>query len=287
MNYREEWLAITARISSLAAAASKNLNSASWRYFRDQCLGILTIIEEFKNTFGLVLPPASIAAIDRILVHRVGLSERDQILEMMIQRTLQALAELQAFESELTYLLTDRQQKIRSITERAFQHLRRLIVADSEMQRKWNSAFEQKEVACERLGGAHLLWHGIFAFKAQGPSAQTDLILGEPVSEGVAGYAEGLVLTEWKVAVNEKEAITKLSQARSQAEQYAGGLLAGIELRSHRYLVIVTDKGIELPPDITMGTITYRHVNIPVRPAVASIAARNASKIRRVDDLRP
>jgi hypothetical protein len=279
VNHLEEWVAIKARIKGLTKAGLRTdlQRDGSWRYFRDQCLDILSILEGFRSTHSEILPPASILSINRILGRKAGLSQGGQMLESYVQLTRQTLAELGAFESELTYLLSDRQQRIRSITERAFQHLRRLIVADKEVQGKWLGAFEQHEVACEKLGAAHLLWHGIFAFKAHGAGAQTDLILGEPVSDRVAGYAEGIVLTEWKVAGDEGEAIEKLAQARSQAEMYAGGLLAGIELRSHRYLVVVTRKDTELPPDMVVGGVTYRHVNIPVEPAVVSVAARTAS----------
>jgi hypothetical protein len=192
----------------------------------------------------------------------------------MVQRLQQVLVELRAFESEMTYLLTDTQQRIRSIAERAFQHLRRLIVVDSDVQRKWKAAFERGEVGCERLGATHLLWHGIFAFKVDAAGARTDLVYGEGISEDAPGYVQAIVLTEWKVARDEKVAPTKLVEARSQVDAYAAGPLAAIELRNIRYLVLVTERDVKLPPDETRGSVTYRHINIPVKPDIPSVAAR-------------
>jgi hypothetical protein len=86
-----------------------------------------------------------------------------------------------------------------------------------------------------------------------------------------------MVLTEWKVAKDAKSAITAVRVARKQADLYSQGL-AGLELRSHRYIIVVTPK--ELPFG-TLGSDDRtasgdRHVNIVIEPEVPSKVARRA-----------
>jgi hypothetical protein len=76
-----------------------------------------------------------------------------------------------------------------------------------------------------------------------------------------------------------KRAITAVRVARKQADLYSQGL-AGLELRSHRYIIVVTPK--ELPfgtlgsDDRTASGVIYRHVNIVIEPEVPSKVARRA-----------
>ena len=69
----------------------------------------------------------------------------------------QALVMLAAVETEVSYLLVDHQLAIRSRTERAFEHLQRLIVVDDNVREKWQRAFQAGEPECEKLGAVHLL----------------------------------------------------------------------------------------------------------------------------------
>ena len=87
-----------------------------------------------------------------------------------------------------------------SLTERAFEHLNRSIVVDSGLRQRWQAAHDRNEPACEALGGVHLLSHGIWAFKAKGPKAETDLVYQEPPTDigRIKRSSDGLVLTEWK-----------------------------------------------------------------------------------------
>ena len=56
----------------------------------------------------------------------------------------------------------------------------------------------------QEFGGAHLLLHGIWAFKVHTPEERTDLVLQEPIRDydEVERAAEALVLTEWKIVRN-------------------------------------------------------------------------------------
>jgi hypothetical protein len=282
MDYLSQCEAIATRIRGLGEAAElqaryravSSAEDGSSRYLRDQCQSVLEDLEGFQKSFGGALPVSGAQAISRVLNLKGGLSEPGQTIDTIVQRLRQVLVELRAFESEMTYLLTDTQQRFRSIAERAFQHLRRLIVVDSDVKRKWGDAFERGEVACERLGATHLLWHGIFAFKVDAAGARTDLVYGEDIPKDAAGYVQAIVLTEWKIAKDEKVARAKLEEARSQVKSYAEAPLAAIELRNIRYLVVVTASDVNLPPDETRGSVIYRHINIPVKPDLPSVAAR-------------
>ncbi len=155
-------------------------------------------------------------------------------------------------------------------------HLQRLIVTDGKYRKEWQAAFAHHETHCEKLGAVHLLWHGIWAFKADASGGKTDLVYQEPMESGTAPVALGIVLTEWKRANGNPEAA--YADAKDQAELYTGGVLAGVELATHRYLVLVTEKQIKTPPDVVQGAITYRHINIAVDPESPSVAAKRLAK---------
>jgi hypothetical protein len=175
---------------------------------------------------------------------------------------------LGAFQTEMSFLLSDVQQAIRSRAERAFLHLRRSIVVDEQFRAKWQTAFKNGEVACEKLGAVHLLLHGIFAFKVNAAGARTDLVFQEPAGSLIdeQGYVDGFVLTEWKKAISKEEAPQKFAEARSQAQCYAHGVLAGSELTAWRYVVVVSLQDVDVPQDVTDGEVVYRHINIALDP---------------------
>jgi hypothetical protein len=173
--------------------------------------------------------------------------------------------------AEVSELLSDTQRVIQRLSERGFAHLRRSIEANEAVRSQWQTAFQAGETACEKLGATHLLLHGIFAFKVNAAGARTDLVFAEPVNPSeVQATAEGLVLTEWK-KVDDAIQVERISdQARKQADRYAGAALAGVELRSYRYIVLVSKHEIRAPEDVQVNGSTYRHISIPVEPATPS-----------------
>jgi hypothetical protein len=179
---------------------------------------------------------------------------------------------LGAFETEMSFLLADVQEIIRSRGARAFEHLQRSIVADVEIGRKWRAAFAAGEPACEALGAMQLLAHGIWAFKVNAAGERTDLVYQETALDTarVQAAAEGLVLTEWKKCSYSRDAAALYEGARMQAERYAQGSLAEIELAGYRYLVLVSRKRISERVDQQVGSVLYRHVNIAVDPDTPS-----------------
>jgi hypothetical protein len=179
---------------------------------------------------------------------------------------------LAALRSAVDYHLRDFTFLARRITERAFIHLQRTIVADPATRGRWREAFEAGETACEKLGAVHLLLHGVWAFKAYSPGERTDLILGEPISDlaQVEAAAEALVLTEWKRIKPSDDAESVAQAARQQASRYAAGSLSGIELATYRYVVLVSRPRVQTPSDVEESGTVYRHINIAVDPSPPS-----------------
>lgn len=184
---------------------------------------------------------------------------------------------LRKFKSEFDYLTSDLEGVAVRQTARAFSHLQRSIVADESAKDKWVTAFQKNEEACEKLGSIHLLLHGIWSFKVNSVGERTDLVLGEPLRDDnlseVFQAAEGLVLTEWKRSSN-VDGKNKFEEALNQARLYAKGSLASIELKRYRYLVVVSEQRVDVPDDIEIDGIIYKHINIAVDPLSPSQAAK-------------
>jgi hypothetical protein len=187
-----------------------------------------------------------------------------------------ALTSLAAFQSEFNYIISDTQFIARRITERAFIHLQRCIVVDEDVRYKWTHAFNAHETKCEQLGALHLLYHGIWAFKADATGGKTDLILNEPLPSVtvIESSADALVLTEWKRVRLRDELQDKIQEAQRQAEIYNSDVLGGVEIRNYRYLVMVSEKRMEMPDDSIKGGAKYRHINIAVNPGNPSEEAK-------------
>jgi hypothetical protein len=158
---------------------------------RVQCDRVLEALHAFRGSFHQVLPTSAVNAIDEF----VGKAAPQE-------RVWAALVLLAAFETEVSFLLSDVQESIHARSERAFSHLQRSIVVDGGLRAKWRKAFKVGEVACEKLGSVHLLLHGIWAFKINTAGARTDLVFQEATGDFTEGqrYADGFVLTEWKKA---------------------------------------------------------------------------------------
>lgn len=282
MHYIDQWKALSARIRGLAEAVeydhrffSKD-NTGNWRFLRPQASEIVDALEGLKATLEHAGPVTAVSALEHVL----GLSPIKAIRtesetgDVGVQNVRSCLVALRAFETEMTFLLSDTQQSMRTRSERAFRHLIWQITVDDEVRQKWQTAFKQGETQCEKLGAVHLLWHGIFAFKIDAKGGRSDLVFSEPLDDQETSYADALVLTEWKKASSASDARAKFVEAKKQADNYARGPLAGNELRGYRYAVVVTQKQVETPPDEPRDSVSYRHINIAVDPDKPSHAAR-------------
>lgn len=282
MNWRDEWNAIAARTDGLLAAGNfliqtLQVNSGDEyglsNYIAEQARDILKTISVFSAHQGSSIPPSaakSLVAFIETHGPRINSGGVSRLATLQI-----CLTSLAWFRAEIDYHLADFAAITRRRSERAFLHLQQSIIADRSFQEKWISAYGVGEVACERLGGIHLLLHGIWGFKITATGARTDLFFGEPVDdiESRARAIDAYVLTEWKLVRTPTDHQQKAEIARGQAELYASGALGGLELADYRYIVLVSQDRLPPLPDYNAGTVAYRHVNIAVEPAVPSRAA--------------
>jgi hypothetical protein len=284
MSYAETWFSISSRIKGLKNSGELYAlfqsyhaedNYGAGNFLREQCVLACNSIRQFRKDFDTVLPIEAKASIDHFLSLTLATAANDASTGARGARG--ALVGLAALEAEITFLLSGREELIRIRSERALLHLQRSIAVDDAIATVWQNALTIGEVACEKLGSVHLLSHGIYAFKVNAAGARTDLVFGEaPEYSEVTRAVEGLVLTEWKVAKDGVEAAKKFVDARNQSNLYKDGALAGIELRGYRYLIVVSLSEIpkaNIPADLTISGVTYRHVNIVVQPVVPSKAA--------------
>jgi hypothetical protein len=286
MSFGDEWRAIAARISGLRVAGELSarfqaINSSDDSYgsgaeLGAQCKEIVSKLREFEERYRALMPKSAAEALARFLQLRVV---KGLVAETDGNRAVRSgLPALVGFESELTFHLSGQQERIKAHAERAFQHLQQIIVADEDARSKWQAAFGKSEPAVERLGGTHLLWHGVYAFKVVAEKAETDLVFNEPVDlDAAARASEGLVLTEWKVG-DEQNAGAKYDEAQAQCNLYSEGALGGLELRGYRYLVLVTKARLKAKfaaKEVVDG-VTYRRINIAVNPDSPSVDARRS-----------
>lgn len=277
MTYAAQWKALSSRIRGLTQAGELHARYLAVRLsdshgrsrrLQEHSASVLSALEAFKDRFRQILPPAALASVNRF-TDKAGPLIRDTsgTSDSHQERVWAAMVMLAAFETEMSFVLSDTQEVIRTRSERAFVHLQRSIVADPEFRGKWATAFKDGEVACEKLGAVHLLLHGIWAFKVDA-GARTDLVFQEPVKDlsDTERYSDGIVLTEWKVARTKNDAPKQFKSARSQAERYVQGVLAGNELTSYRYIVVVTQQQVDVPADLAKDDVVYQHINIAVDP---------------------
>jgi hypothetical protein len=283
MTYVDEWRALSARIQSLIKASEihaqhMQVNSGD-PYGRSRRLiehanSTLDAVDRFSDRHQRLLPIPVLGSLKKLLEQALPLV-KDTSGSGRDDKATTAILLLGLFESEISLLLNDGRALIQSRCERAFEHLRRVLIVDPAQRRLWHAAHELNEPACEKLGATHLLHHGIWAFKVDAIGARTDLMYSEPVNlEHAARSDARLVLTEWKRAANaspsEQEVLQQFTAAREQAQRYAEGALAGLELKDCRYLVLVSRDDVTPPPDVTVDGVLYRHVNIPIEPSAPS-----------------
>lgn len=284
MTYSDQWRLLASRIRGLAEAGRLHAQYLAVRssdtygmakHLREHSERVLSALCDFRDQFTGVLPPLASLALDNFIARAAGLIRDTSGHSQLVQeRVSVALILLAAFETEMSFLLSDVQEFIRARSERAFVHLQRSIVVDPDLRKRWQDAFEEGEVACEKLGALHLLLHGIWAFKVDASGARTDLVFQEPANDvdAVQRYADGLVLTEWKKAGEKDNSTSRFENARLQAKRYAPGALSGSELVGYRYAIVVSDHEVDTPNDLLDAGVLYRHVNVAVDPRPPSRA---------------
>src|SRR4029450_2510736 len=159
MTYLDQWQALSSRIRGLMQAGQLHAQYLAVRSsdtygrakrLREQSESVVTALCAFRDSFHELLPLPAVKAIDDF-VTRTGsfVNDTTGTAELIQERVWAALVLLSAFETEMSFLLSDVQESIHARSERAFSHLQRSIVVDPDVRAKWQKAFDDGEVACE------------------------------------------------------------------------------------------------------------------------------------------
>jgi hypothetical protein len=144
----------------------------------------------------------------------------------------------------------------------ALLHLQRTLIVDSDLRLKWLKAFREGDEAIGKLGAIHLLAHGLWAFRATKESEKRDLILNTPIlADEVQAVGACLVLTEWRKITSENVA-EKAKQALSEARKYGESHVPGSELKMEKYLIMVSEKPVNVPAPIQDDDTRYIYMNL-------------------------
>lgn len=245
MDWREKWYALRARTEGLIEAGNQltrilgeknsDYSGTIKKHVVPEIRSIAQELTAFESTHGNALPEQAREVL--ALFNKSDWADTSNDSHWPILGKIPAVA---IFRAKFDFLIQDVESARKARSERALEHLQRLLAVDDDVRRKWNEAFTKGETECEKLGSVHLLAHGIWAFKAKGKGAETDLVFGEQSGEDALRTDSALVLTEWKCANNETEAVTLASKAIAQTREYETGILGGLELRQTRYIILVT-----------------------------------------------
>jgi hypothetical protein len=276
-----EWRSLAARIQGLADAVEMYSRFPSNQSTGAEELALWTIaasvidgLHQFAEDSKDWMPEPAKAMMANARLHELLRSRTNASANMRAAYASEAALILRMIRSEVDYFLADRETVLQSRIERALLHLQWSIASTDRVKDDWQQAFAAGETKCEALGATHLLAHGIFAFKAHTSHARTDLIYREPVTAAMARLADALVLTEWKKASTKTEMATKTDEARLQAGLYAASPLQGVELRSVRFIIVVSEEQMSMPVDVAGAGFVFRHMNIAVNPMSPSDAAK-------------
>ncbi|HEX6899021.1 MAG TPA: hypothetical protein VF789_04880 [Thermoanaerobaculia bacterium] len=286
MSWQIQWQALSSRVGGFLEAVQVFATlfqttrdeagiSGKYEYINrillPQAKDVHVAVKGLWETYGKVIPPSATETM-KFYSEQLQSAPLTGLAGLLGRATI-----LAAMKSELDYLLADQEAVTIAAVERAFVHLQRTIVADPDQRRRWNTD-SNNEPWCEQMGAVHLLWHGIWAFKANAVGERTDLVLNTPIegaaAESVRASGARLVLTEWKVVRQESHLKAAIQQALTQLRLYSQGSLAGIELRSVRYVIVVSQNYLPMPSDQTIDNFLYRFVNLVTNPPTPSHVSR-------------
>lgn len=230
-------------------------------YLNQQVLSIFDDLRKFRADFASLLTPDAIAIFDAFFPNQGAKINQERSLK----EARAGLVFLVALESQITALLSDTREVIRTRTERAFLQLKWQLVVDADVRAKWQSAYGDGEPKCEQLGAAHLIGQGICAIKVRGGHSETDLVVREPIEQLANSPAiDGFVPTEWK-RVTDQDVATQLQAARDQLLLYQEGALSSMTLLDTRYVIAVSLTPLKNPiTDVVENGVTFRQVNLVI-----------------------
>jgi hypothetical protein len=256
------------RFVESTSAMGSDYHGLSNKMFIPQLQQVHNELRAFLHAHGAKVPSDALTRLEQLLETGFEFYKSPSGPPGMI-----ALAtSLSIIRTEVDPFMQDTETPRIHIAERAFLHLQRLIVADANVRMKWQRAFADGEVECEKLGGVHLLHHGIYAVKSNAVGERTDLVLGTrfALTPKIQRAVDAMALTEWKLVRDPHRRDDAIAQAREQAIRYADGSLAGFEISSVRFLMTVSQDWLDEKQDEMIGRHTYRHVNIVVDPSAPS-----------------
>ena len=287
MSRNEHWGKIRSHIVGLRNSAavyadfnagSKNDMFGSHKILGKHCQEIWEIIKKFMENHQVDIPQSAAERIQKFDVTLINSLSDETNREVYAQAMRSAVIGLISLEATISFLLEDEQENIRRRSELAFTHLQRSIAVDETIRKKWDKAFCEGEVNCEKLGAIFLLQHGIFAFKINSEGARTDLVYAEVNLNKETENVGGLIVTEWKKISENKEAKAKFREAVEQLKAYSEGPLSGLELRSRRYVILLSEtelSGAQKPDDIVDESgLLIRCINLSINPETPSRAAK-------------
>ncbi|MFT3838959.1 MAG: hypothetical protein QM723_18410 [Myxococcaceae bacterium] len=283
MDFKTRWAGIKSRAASLVTLGTwfhGHTGPAAEAAMAGAALKLKHDVEAFLSDLGGLAPPELLAGWKTaISFYGANKSFDGTSSDGRVIALTSAISEIDA-------QLSDDQVAWVARAERAFEHLRRSLVVDDDLRSRWKAAFDphqhkkkhsQDEVAIEKLGAAHLLAHGLWAFKASGTAGgRTDLVFPDASGELTANARRAdapLVLTEWKLVRAGQKAEGLATGARAQADAYGSGVLGGFELRRVRYVVLVSMEGGHILPDARVEGPSdgiYRHIDLAIDPAAPS-----------------
>jgi hypothetical protein len=273
--WTKEWTRLSRRIETwLAGAEAMKLNPTDYYGMSEATLlpdagAIENELEKMVNTFKGSAPELSVIFSGR---HPARVKLKHGSSPPVGAGGVQAWAMyLATIRGQIDHLAQDPEADYSARVERAVQHAQRLVVVDSDVNGKWAAAYADGETACERLGAVHLLWHGVWAFKANASGERTDLItnsiLGNDQIDDAARGGSVLTLTEWKRVTAQLTVSQAAEQAKTQLKRYSGGSLAATELRRTCYAILVSVLHETMPADADLGQgMRVRFVNLAVDP---------------------
>ena len=284
MNWLSEWKALSAQIKGIIEAArfyiesNRTGHNDSFQVAREQLVPqITTLIKAltaFRTNYKDYIPVDAAEFLIAQLQQVPSITNRPLVRDNPFVFVHVMGTVLASFHAGFEFYISDTSSVAKRLSERAFIHLQRSIVADTDIRRKWKEAFDNGEAACEKLGAVHLLLHGIWAFKVNAEGERTDLVFDDPLpsDSSIERSAESLVLTEWKFVERQERVEAISAAARKQAARYTVGALGGLELARYRLIVLVSKKTLNVPVDVDQIGVIYRHVNIAVDPQAPSEA---------------
>lgn len=255
----QEWEALSARIKSLVSFlnTSKDITTNAYNPMKNignHAMECFNHVIEFNKVSGSSLPENALEALNKFI------SENELCFQNLNNNEIivSGLVRLGLLESELSYLLNNREMRIRKTVEIAFAHLQSLIIVDASVQKIWEEGWSAGETTLERLGETHLLLHKIWSFKCYSKKERTDLLLNS---------VDGHVLTEWKKVENQNSLEGLIDKAQKQISRYKSETLSYLELSNYYYLIMVSKGHLKIRnPERSIDKEVYRIINIVCNP---------------------